>query len=134
MWLTSGVEVHTRYSGIGVAEMACHHYQSSLERLAAKLGQPASWAGFSMESSWDLNETVRHILPDYRADHRTQHLFGDMMQLAPQEALDIMSGLDIAAGPGRAQFWHGCKQFTIQAERNLMKYKQSVWCYCHEKM
>lgn len=46
-FLGRGVRLYTRYSGIGMAEIACHAYQRALEQEFERSGMTFEWAGFS---------------------------------------------------------------------------------------
>ena len=136
----NGVRLHTRYSGIGMAEIACKRLEQVLCEHAAAQGFriPGTWAGFSMESAFDLKESARTILLDHHECSRPKHVFGNMTTMLSSKAKFAFEGLADQYGKQadereRQARWNDMVDLleTLRQEGKLFDRRRTAWCFVH---
>lgn len=131
-FLGRGVRLYTRYSGIGMAEIACHAYQRALEQEFERSGMTFEWAGFSSAQAWDLKPSARRILLDLDERVQPAHVFGNMLGMFPQKVIDTIDGLNLAAAEHREAFWAHVQDFFGEIEKQPALHRhRHAFCYKH---
>lgn len=130
-FLGRGVKLYTRYSGIGMAEIACHGYQRALAQELERQGRAFDWFGFSSAQAWDIKPSARRILMDLDERVQPAHVFGNMLGMLPQKVIDTIEGLLLAAGECRDAFLADLHDLFREIEKRSIDRRDYAFCYKH---
>ena len=115
-----GVEIYSRYSGIGMAEIITHLLADAIQRFAATSGNPfRQWKGVRVVECFDEKATARAILADHNPELRAAHVFAGLQGLVSRRLVGIMNGLKATAGDGACaspSHWDEMKELLLELE------------------
>ena len=117
-FFSRGVRLHTRYSGLGMAEVVCHRLHAGLvaaaeeQEMCVNLG-----SGVTAMDAWDCKSSAQSILCSLEEGMRPAHVFTDMQLRHRKSVLDTITGLEVAAGGDRALFWRDLVALLLEIDR-----------------
>ena len=124
-----GIDLYTRYSGVGTPEIALHGLVQSLRKVFVSRGLPIDkWQEVRFLEAWDLKSTAQSLLAGASGARRPRHVFGDMMTMLRPKINELIEGLAKSDGSGR-RGWEDIKALMLEYEASM--FTNSCPCICH---